>query len=373
MMGSADNTKSTKKTKSVVSAFVLSLCLLCASAPLWLANRAAAQDAVDRSVDAAIAYLVRQQNAEGWINDHGRRNENAMTALAIMAFASVGHQPTDPTPEGKALARALAFMLRPDRVDEKGYYGARDGSRMYGHGICTLMLAEMMGQGLDAAQDKLIRERCQQGIDLILRSQQVHKEPRWRGGWRYSPDSQDSDLSVSVWQVMALRAAKNAGLDVPSTAIADAVDYLERSYYSEQRDARGRPLNRKSGFAYEPGGRAGFATTAAGLLAMCVCGQYGAPEVLGSADWLLDNPPRWGEAWLMYGTYYYAQGMYQRGGDHAETARRTVEHLLLPRQNGDGWWESSHDTERGAGRVYCTSLALLSLSVKYHFLPIYQR
>ena len=331
------------------------------------------KDRVDTAVDSAIAYLLRQQNAEGWINDHGRRNENAMTALAIMALTAVGHQATDPTPEGRALAKALAFMLREDRVDERGYFGHRDGSRMYGHGICALMLAELIGHGADEQQDRLIRERCQKAIDLILRSQQVHKEPRWTGGWRYSPDSQDSDLSVTVWQVMALRAAKNAGLDVPAAAIADSIAYLERSYYSEQRDARGKPLNRRSGFAYEPGGRAGFATTAAGLLAMCVCGQYEAPEVLGAADWLLDTPPKWGEAWLLYGTYYYAQGMYQRGGEHATTARRTVEELLLPRQNSEGWWESSHDTERGAGRVYCTTMAVLSLSVKYHFLPIYQR
>ncbi|MBI1370367.1 MAG: hypothetical protein GC162_17160 [Planctomycetes bacterium] len=345
-----------------------------ASEPSSDLTRPFAHDKTDHAVDKAIEYLLSQQNKEeGWISDGGKRNENAMTALAIMAMAAVGHQPTDPTPEGEAMAKALAFILRDSQQDDKGYYGGRDGSRMYGHGICTLMLAEMIGQGVDDDQDKKIRDHCQKAIDLILRSQKVHKDARYDGGWRYSPDSGDSDLSVTVWQVMALRAAKNAGLDVPATAIADAVEYLKRSYYSEQRDKRGKPLATKSGFSYEPGGRHGFATTAAGLLAMCVCGQYEAPEVTGSSDWLMDNPPHWGVEWLLYGTYYYAQGMYQRGGDYARTARQTVEQMLLEKQNSEGWWESSHDTERGAGRVYCTSMSLLALAVKYHYLPIYQR
>jgi hypothetical protein len=333
-----------------------------------------ARDRVDEACDRATAYLMSQQNPqEGWICDGGRRNENAMTALSLLAMAAVGHQPSDPTPQGRSMASALAFLLGPNQIDERGYFGNRDGSRMYGHGIITLMFTEMIGHGVDDTQDQLIRDRAQRGIELILRSQQVQKDSRYRGGWRYSPDSRDADLSVTVWQLMALRAGKNAGLDVPAAAINDAIDYLRRSYFSEARDTQGRPLNRKSGFSYEPGGRPDFATTAAGLLAMCVCGAYEAPETLGAAQWLMDRPPKWGEAWLLYGTYYYAQGMYQRGGAHADAARKAVESLLLDRQNAEGWWDSSHDTERNSGRVYCTAMAMLSLSVKYHYLPIYQR
>jgi hypothetical protein len=330
-------------------------------------------DKTDRALEQAIDFLIRQQNSQGGISDRGNHNETAMTSLAILAMASVGHQPGDATPQGAAMAKALAFVLRDDRQDDKGYYGGRDGSRMYGHGIITLMLAEMIGHGVDEKQDKQILERCRKGVELILSSQKVAKDQRNRGGWRYVPDSRDSDLSVTVWQVMALRAAHNAGLDVPATAISSAVEYLQESYYSEKRDKKGRPLDQKAGFAYQPGGRAGFATTAAGLLAMQVCGQYEAPEVKGASEWLLASPPRWEERWLLYGTYYYAQGMHQRGGNYATAARQIIEDVLLPRQSKEGWWESSDGTERSSGRVYCTSLAVLSLSVKFHYLPIYQR
>ena len=118
-------------------------------------------------------------------------------------------------------------------------------------------------------------------------------------------------------------------------------------------------------------------SSSAGLLALQVCGHYGDPTVKGAADWLLENSPRWHQDWLFYGTYYYAQGMSQRGGLHAAEARKKVEEILLRVQEkgGDhaGSWHAPHGQEQGAGRVYSTALAVLSLSVEYHYLPIYQR
>jgi len=211
-------------------------------------------------------------------------------------------------------------------------------------------------------------------VDLILRAQQVRKRDSHTGGWRYEPKSPDADLSVSVWQVMALRSAKNAGLNVPGGAVQDAVEYLKRSY-SVGSSRRDRSRNGSSGgFSYQPGSRQPtFAMTAAGLLAMQICGQYEAPEVAGAAQWLADRPVEWKARWFFYGLYYYAQGMYQRGGEYGETARKTVQDLLLAHQRPDGSWQSQDSTERSTGLVYATAMAVLSLSVKYHYLPIYQR
>lgn len=330
-----------------------------------------AHDATDEAIGKAITFLRAQQRPDGAIVD--RRNETAMTSLAIMAMASVGIQPSDPTPEGTSMRRALAFVLDEKRQDEQGYFGGSDGSRMYGHGITTLMLTEMLGMGVDAEQDRAIRERCQKAIDLILAAQQRRKPVPYRGGWRYTPTSNDADLSVSVWQLMALRSAKNDGMDIPASAIREAVEYLKRSYASTL-DPNGLPDNRASGFCYTPGQRsASFAMTAAGLLAMQVCGEYESPLVAGAADWLLEHPPKWKERFFFYGTYYYAQGMYQRGGKWAEIAQQQVQQILLEQQRNDGSWLAPSGTEAGIGSVYATSMAVLSLSVKYHYLPIYQR
>lgn len=344
-------------------ALVVASCLVVQTG---LAARPAGHDRVDEAIDRALKYLIREQYGRGELTgaiNEGQKRQNmiAMTSLSIMAMAAAGHQPSDPTPEGNAMHEALEFVLKPSNQVQGHYYGA-DGSRMYGHGITTLMLAEMLGMAVDDRQDKKIRDRLENAVNLILASQQVDKDWRSSGGWRYAPDSRDSDLSVSVWQVMALRSAKNAGIDVPSEAIEDAVRYIRRCYN-----------DRHEAFAYQAGGHPDYAMVAAGLLSMQVCGQYDADEVEGAADWLITHDPNYNHHWFFYGTYYYAQGMYQRGGRHAERARRKVEQLLLDRQSEPGYWVAEGGQERGAGKVYTTAMAVLSLSVKYHYLPIYQR
>lgn len=342
-------------------------------APLLLTS-ATPEDKTDLAIRRAVSYLVTSQDKDGAIQTHYQwANRTAITALSLMAMASVGHQPTDDTPEGKCMKRGLAFVLKPEHQDVDGYFGGADGSRMYGHGIITLMLAEMLGMGGDTAQDKLISERCKAAVNLILRSQTISKGSTDDGGWRYTPDSYDSDLSASVWQVSALRAAKNAGIEVPKKAIDRAIEYIKGTYYSP-RDASGRPTDLKSACAYGVNGRAPvYSTAAAGLLSLQMCGRYEGLEVTASADWLLEIKPDPDSQWFYYGTYYYSQGMYQRGGRYSEIAKKNVEEALLPRQNTDGSWVATHHREAEAGTVFCTSMGILALAVKYHFLPIYQR
>jgi hypothetical protein len=328
-------------------------------------------DDVDQAIKKAIGLIRTLQREDGAFTEGAY--DTTMTSLGLMAMASCGITPDDPGEDGQSMRRALAYVLGEDRQNEQGYFGERDGSRMYGHGITTLMLTEMLGMGADEAQDQLIHQRCQRGIDLILSAQKQEKAAAQQGGWRYTPDAHDSDLSVSVWQLMALRSAKNDGLEVPSEAIDDAVEYLKRSFTSKL-DRQGQPVKAEAGFSYEPQqDNPTYTMTAAGLLAMQVCGQYDSPLVAHSADWLIAHPPQWNERFFFYGTYYYAQGMYQRGGTHHQTAQRLVKEQLLPHQRDDGSWLADGGEEGGHGRIYSTALAVLSLSVKYHYLPIYQR
>lgn len=328
-------------------------------------------DKVDQAIQRGIRFLMSKQRSDGAITD--RQYDTTMTSLAIMALASTGITPSSAGEHGDVSERALDFVLSADRQDKHGYFGNRDGSRMYGHGITTLMLTEMLGMGANASQDQRIHAKCQLAIDLILSAQHQSKAPQFHGGWRYTPNSNDSDLSVSVWQLMALRSAKNDGLAVPTKAIADAIKYLERSY-SARLDSRGVPTQNPAGFSYLPNNHnATFAMTAAGLLAMQVCGQYESPLVEGAAQWLEQHPPKWKERFFFYGTYYYAQGMHQRGSVQGDASGKIVRKILLEHQQADGAWVSPGGEELGAGKVYATCMAILSLSVEYHYLPIYQR
>jgi hypothetical protein len=331
---------------------------------------APASPGVDPAIARGLSFLLLHQDKDGAIHTAGQ-HQTALTALAAMALAAVGHQPADETKEGRALRRALQFILRPDRQEPSGYFGAVDGSRMYGHGMVTLALAELLGMGVDTQQDKLMMDRCRKGVELILRAQAVAKDPHNKGGWRYLPESADSDLSATIWQVMALRSAKNAGLDVPKQSIAEAVEYIKRCYFSA-RGPDGKPADLASAFAYGNGRAPVYSTAAAGVLALQMCGEYDAVEVSSSVEWLRKRKLDYQVEWFFYGTYYFAQGMYQRGGETAAEARRDVEALLLSRQNPDGSW-TPHHREGQVGPVYATSLAVLSLAVKHHYLPIYQR
>ena len=346
---------------------------------LALAVNPACADKVDESVQKGVKFLVRIQNKQTGAFD-GRNRHYPMTALALMAMAAVGHQPTEPGENGDSMKLGIEFLLRndPSRLRQGGYYGV-DGSRMYGHGITTLCLGEMLGMGVGRDQDRRIREALEKAVNVILVSQRQPKSNRSHvGGWRYIPASRDSDLSITVWQLMALRSAQNAGVRVPKQHIDLAVKYLERSYLSG-RNGRGEPTNLKSGFGYTPGRPPQYATTSAGLLSLQICNRTDAPEVIGAANWLEDFNLRSSVTWFYYGTYYYSQGMQKRkdedpnsvGSKQARLARETVERIMLNLQKADGAWDGKGN-ERRTGQIYCTSLAILSLSVKYHFLPIYQ-
>lgn len=335
---------------------------------LGLTDGCSQADEIDEATKRGVTFLLKEQDKSGAIREFGM-HDTAMTSLSLLAMAAVGHLPGDPTPEGEAAQRALDFLLSKGVQDADGYFGARDNSRMYGHGIATLALAELLGMSNDGTSRERIRDACKRGVELILRAQQVQKSRKQdEGGWRYTPKANDSDLSVSIWQLMALRSAKNAGLEVPSDAINRAVGYIRNSFRKPPNPAS------PTGFSYTPGAVAEWSTAAEGLLALQVCGEYEAMEVKETSDWLLKNPPKGSgsrQKWFYYGTYYYAQGMYQRGGQHAAESAKFVREALLPLQEKDGNWKAASDAEKN--RIYCTAMALLSLSVKYHFLPIYQR
>jgi len=331
----------------------------------FVAPRAARADepAADAMIARGISFLLAQQSADGAFRE-ADRHETALTSLSIMALTSAGHMPTDPTKEGEAVRKALAFVLQENRVTRDGYFGVADGSRMYGHGITTLMLTEMLGMGADAAQDELIRQRCQAGVDVILRAQNARKkDPKFRGGWRYFPDSDDSNLSVSGWNIVALRSAHNDGLVVPKESIDAAVDFVKRCYHAERK-----------AYAYSPTLNApSRELTAAAVLIFMLTDHPDVPEIQpAAARWLQGAPPA-NEPWLYYACYYVAQATNQLGGEPAERTRLGMEALLRKKQDPTGFWAAPAGREKDAGRIYCTTMAIMSLSVKHHYLPIYQK
>ncbi len=313
-----------------------------------------------KAVDRALEYLRSTQQPDGsWISGIGK--STGIVSLAAMAFLSRGHTPGRGR-YGDLLDRSIAWVAAQSR---EGLI-VRDTSHgpMYCHGISTLMLGEAIGM-VDEDRKGLenIARVHQNGVNVILRAQNVAKEPSAAGGWRYNAGSTDSDISVSGWMILALRGAREVGLTVPKRNIDQAVAYMKRCSH---------PLG---GFGYQPGGDANLARTGTGVLALQICGDLQSPEAVRGGEFVLKNQLQWQGPFFFYTVYYCSQGMYQLGGTFWEGWKAQCEPLLLKHQNADGSWSPppNETHEHQAGPAYCTAMAVLALSVEFKYLPIYQR
>lgn len=339
----------------VVSGLVLALACL-------PARRAKAVDAAEISprshaaVARGLATLAANQRDDGsWPGRYG--NTTGIVASCCLAFLGAGHAPGRGK-YGKHVARAIQWLIRKAQPDGVLWRRGMQGHPMYHHGLATLALAEAWGM----TQDKKIRDTLKRAVERIIASQNR------RGGWRYFPRVADDDLSVTVMQLMALRAAKDAGIFVPKDVIAAGIEYVKMCHNPKEAGKDG-------GFAYRPRGASGFARTGAGVLSLQVAGDYRAREVKQGIEYLLKHKPVGPlkvDRFYFYGHYYAAQGIYQAQsiGPWGLKAWRdwypAVTRGMVTRQRRDGSW-------RGSYGHYASAMALLVLEIPYRYLPIYQR
>ena len=350
--------RSPKTGRALVAIAILSVMIT----PL----RAAAGSGIDeQKIDQAIVrglkYLERKQQPSGaWrTGDHGE--STAATSLAVMAFMAAGHVPGE-GPYRDHLERGIRWVISRQDGNGQLLQGRHGHGPMYSHGIATLMLAEVYGMvDSDLADD--VKNALERAILLILKAQQVNKNNLNRGGWRYNFHSGDSDLSVTGWQLLALRAAKDVGCDVPAASIDAAISYVKRLSVPGHH-----------GFGYDGPHGPTPARSGTGITALEVCGDHHSPESLGAARFILRRPLQPGDHYFYYGAYYCSVGLFKVGGHHWEQARPLLFRAILNRQNpNDGSWLSNQGHESATGKNYCTSMAVLALAVEYRYLPIYQR
>ena len=315
---------------------------------------------IDAGINRALVWLAGQQMPSGAWRSENYGESTAATSLAIMAFMAAGHVP-DEGPYGRHISKGVAWVLSEQQSNGLLVGRQRSHGPMYSHGIATLMLAEVSGM-VNGAQADDCRRGLERAIKLIVDAQNHPKSPQHDGGWRYQPTSGDADLSVTAWQLLALRAAKDIGCDIPSRNIDRAIAYIKRL-----RVLRG------GGFGYMAGHGATVTRSGCGIVALEVCGEHRTEETLAAAKLILARPLTKQEHYFYYGAYYCTVGMYKVGGQEWQTARPVLYDTILSLQNPTGYWRPLHGSEKGAGNVYATSLAILALAIEYGYLPIYQR
>jgi hypothetical protein len=334
----------------------LAILVLAAS---FLATPALAADAptrkeVDKAVERGLEYLRRTQEADGSWRGNGDKNA-AITSLAVMAFLAAGHVPGEGK-YGDNIERGIEWVMKAQQAN--GVIAAGHGYEMYHHGISTLMLAEVAGMTSGKTAEE-VRQKLEKAVVVVLDAQR--KSGRDKGGWRYTRVGVDADISVTGWQIMALRAAKNLGCDVPPEAIDNAIEYVLKT----REPGTGA-------FRYQISGGARASCTGTAILALELCGKkhHGSPELEKAGGYMMKNPPRWGgRQWFFYEIYYGSQATFQLGGNYWSFYRPQLHEVLLRNQGGNGSWPVGD----GHGANYATSMAILALTVEYRYLPIYQR
>ena len=346
------------KRTSIARTASLALGLACS--PLY-ARDGPGDPRADAAIVRALDWLKSSQKPDGGWESGSFGEATSVTSLAVMAFLASGHVPGEPGPYRDPIERGVRYVLRHQKPNGLLVSNTSHGP-MYCHGISTLMMAEVAGMTPDPELAAECNAVLAKAVDLILQAQARKKPEDHRGGWRYQPDSIDSDLSVTGWQVMALRAAKSAGCAVPSEPIDLAVAYIKRCAHKEQ-----------GGFGYQPGGGPNNPRTGTGTLALEICGEHASPEAVAGAEYLLKHPPQWSSEYFFYEVYYAPQAMFQVGDKYFRGYYPKLAQVLLEHQEPDGSWLAESGQDRSGGRVYCTATAALALAVEYRYLPIYQR
>ena len=316
--------------------------------------------ASEAAVARALIWLARHQSADGkWMmdgnfKDQGTANDIAGTALGLLPFLAAGltHKFAKDNPYDKPIEKGLLFLLR--RQDKST---GRFPGDLYSHGLATIALCEAFG----LSQDFSLRNPAQKAINALVRAQHDG------GGWRYVP-GQAGDLSVTGWQIMALKSGQMAGLDVPALTFRKAERFL---------DSVCDPKN--EGYGYTGPG-AGEAMSAVGFLCRQYLQGWGAKNPRlhkGVEANLLTVPP--GARKNIYYYYYATQVMHHFGGEAWTRWNEKMREQLIQSQDQSegpnrGSWSSEGDAYSSAGgRLMMTSLSVLTLQVYYRYLPLYQR
>ncbi|HEX7896667.1 MAG TPA: HEAT repeat domain-containing protein [Planctomycetota bacterium] len=287
--------------------------------------------------------------------DHG------VTGLALLAFLGAGYTHTKESPYKEAVALGLQWLL--ERQDPSGFFFDPGDARnakggMYGHGIATFAL----GEAASMTRDEKLLEALRSAVIGIEAAQQFN------GGWYYTPDAdlRRSEFTLSVWQMMGLKAAEKAGVTIPERVWTAAKKHL-----IDQQALNG-------GFRYSPGSEPTIGATGAGVFARCMLGLTSGNGIERGLAYLEtdkkgDPDPSRGESWqYLYAWYYKTLSTFQVQGKAWRDWNRKIRPFLVSRQHTRGHAAGSWTIVdyQQASPIYGTAMCVLMLETYYRYLPM---
>lgn len=290
--------------------------------------------------EKGMQFLARTQNEKGSWNDSVGA-EPGVVGLCVASFLAHGEDTVN-GPYSKNIRKGVEFIISQQN-EKNGYIG----SSMYNHAFATKALAESYG----VVDNPKIAPALKKAVELILSTQKRNR----LGAWRYTPDSRDADTTVTGCQMVALFAARNAGLPIPDEAIKKGLGYLNNN----------RGSDGSYGYTSASGGKPTL--TAIGLLCMSLGKEKESKGYQASLEFLKKNIDFRDRYYPYYFEYYMSQALF-----HADDATwrewnaRNIRYLATI-QGNDGSFPGNQ------GPSFNTAGALLSLALNYRYLPIYEK
>lgn len=353
----------------------------------------------EASIELGLEFLIRHQNPNGsWslgkldtehrLHAQQLNTDAAATGLAVLAFQGAGYNHRE-FKYSLPLNHAIDWLIANQRKDGCLYVPSDEKSnsacRMYTHSIATLALTEAYGM----TQDAKLREPIEQAIAYIEQTQDKSK-----GGWRYheavpngsnNSSCRSTDTSVTGWMLMALQSARLSGFEVKPRTFERIENWLDVAQAVENPGLfRYDPFGEDSAEISRAEGRKASPTmTSVGLLMRLYLDWDREDERFQrGVAYLLKNMPSDTTARKRdtYYWYYATQVMRHAGGENWKQWNKTLHPLLVDTQEQEGalagsWNPYAPIPDRwGAtgGRIYVTTMNLLSLEVDYRLLPLYE-
>lgn len=329
-------------TKPAIRIFVAATVLLLAG----LGNVAAQEvysstfpTEVERVYVRGLQALATKQTAAGNWSDMPYGGEPAVVGLAVISMLAHGDDPNF-GPYSTAIHRGLDYILK-HMNQQTGYIG----TSMYNHGFGTLALAEAYG----TVDDPRLGPALQKAVQLIVHSQE--KNPAH--AWRYAPESADADTTVSGAQMVALLAARNAGIAVPEMAIQNGL-----KFFASRQTPEG-------GIGYTDPTSPNGTRSAIACVVCALAKEKNSPVFKGAFEFLKKAPHE--TQYEQYTLYYASQAYFHASPEAWQNWNRDNLKALRLSQTPEGTWEGQF------GETFATSASLLSLALNYRYLPIYER
>lgn len=321
------------------------------------------------AIDRGLAQISQSQGADGSFSDLRGGTAAGITGLCGLALLGAGNQPGRGR-YGKNVTRSVNYVVGLANGPSPGFLTSADGqlgrqpAAMYSHGFASLFLAEVCGMMPEDERQKKVHAVLEQATAFAVAGQ--NKE----GGWRYVPRADFADVSVTVALMMALRAARNAGVFVRKSVVRAGAEYIRGCQMPD------------GGFSYFKGqGFSAFARTAAAIVGLYSASVPEDEEVNAKA---IDRGLRYLQQFIpgrqfnqreipsqhyYYGQYYAALAMWTAGGEYWRTWFPAVRDELLARARaGGGAW-----TDQYHGTAYATAMSLIVLQLPNNYLPILQK